>query len=78
MHVQALQTKEDVAELDMWYYGEEEKFIQSFGGKPEGKRPPERPRRRGSIILKLTLKNWDDRVWPAFTGIRLRLNRRLS
>jgi hypothetical protein len=46
-------------------YGRKERHIQSFGGKPEGKRPLEGPRHRW-IILKLIFKKWDgsmDWIW---------------
>ena len=33
-------------------YGEEERNIQEFGGKPEGKRPHGRPRRRWEDNIK--------------------------
>jgi hypothetical protein len=34
----------------------EETCIQGFGGKPEGNRPLERPRRRWEDIMKMDLK----------------------
>jgi hypothetical protein len=37
-------------------YGGEETCIQSFGGKPDGKRPLGRPRRRWEVIMKMVLQ----------------------
>jgi len=37
-------------------YVGEEKCIQGFGGKPEGKRLLERPRRRWEDIMKMDLQ----------------------
>jgi hypothetical protein len=37
-------------------YGGEEMCIRGFGGKPEGKRPLGRPRRRWEDIVKMDLK----------------------
>ena len=34
-------------------YGGEERCIQGFGGKPEGKRPLERPRHRWEVNIKM-------------------------
>ena len=36
--------------------GGEERFIQGFGGKPEGKRPLGRPRRRWEETIKMDLQ----------------------
>ena len=51
--------------------GEEQKYIQSFGGETKRKRPLGRPRRRGSIKLNW-IKKWDwsnDRIELAQRGI---------
>jgi len=37
-------------------YGGEHKCIQGFGGKPEGKRPLGRPRRRWEVTIKMVLQ----------------------
>jgi hypothetical protein len=37
-------------------YGGEERFIEGFGGKPEGKRPVGRPRRREGDNIKMDLQ----------------------
>ena len=37
-------------------YGGEERCIQGFGGKPEGKRPLGRPRRRWKDNIKMELE----------------------
>jgi len=37
-------------------YGDEERNIQSFGGKPEGKKPHERPKRRWEDNIKMDLQ----------------------
>ena len=36
-------------------YGLEESCIKGFGGKPEGERPPGRPRRRWEGNIKMDL-----------------------
>ena len=48
-------------------YGGRERLIQGFGGKPEGKRPLTRPRRRWEDNIKMDLqevgcwgKDWID------------------
>jgi hypothetical protein len=40
-------------------YGEEERRIQGFVGKPEGKRPLGRPRRNERIILRWIFRKLD-------------------
>jgi hypothetical protein len=37
----------------------EERFIQGFGGKPEGKRPLGRSRRRWEANIKWIFRKWD-------------------
>ena len=53
----------------MWYidYGSIQKCIQSFNGKPEGKRPLGRPRRRWEDNIKMDLREVvrDLRDWIA-------------
>jgi hypothetical protein len=44
-------------------YGGEERFIQGFGGKPEGKRPFGRPRRRWEDNIETVLQKWCVGVW---------------
>jgi hypothetical protein len=36
-------------------------------GRPEGKRPLGRPRRRWRVILKWIFKKWDVKAWTGFT-----------
>ena len=40
-------------------------------GRPEGKRPLGRPRRRWGIILKLILRKWDVGVWSGSSWLRI-------
>jgi hypothetical protein len=47
-------------------YGGQEKCIQCFGGRPEGKRPLGRPRRRWGMILKWILKKRNGEAWAVF------------
>jgi len=42
-----------------------------FVGKPEGKRPFWRPRRRWKIIFKWILRKWDVRVWTGSSWLRI-------
>ena len=48
-------------------YGAIQKCIQSFSGKPEGKRPLGRPRRRWEDNIKMSLREvgCDPRDWIA-------------
>jgi len=39
-------------------------------GKPEGKRPLERPR-RGCNILRWIFRKWDVRVWTGLSWLRI-------
>jgi hypothetical protein len=39
-------------------------------GRPEGRRPLGRPRRRW-IILKWIFKNWDGMAWPGLIWLRI-------
>ena len=43
-------------------YGGEKKRMQGFGGEPEGKRPLERPRRRGENNIKIDIQEVGCRV----------------
>jgi hypothetical protein len=40
-------------------------------GKPEGKRPLGRPRRRWEDIIKWILEKWDEVVWTGLTWLRI-------
>jgi len=40
-------------------------------GKPKGKRPPGRPRRRWRIILRWIFKKWDMGVWTGSSWLRI-------
>jgi hypothetical protein len=46
-------------------YGGDERCIQGFGGKPEGKRPRGRPRRRCQDDIKMELQEvgWAGVFW---------------
>jgi len=39
-------------------YGEEERYIEGFGRKPEGKRRPGRPRRRWKDNIRMNLQKY--------------------
>jgi hypothetical protein len=41
-------------------------------GKPEGKRPLGRPRRRGMIILRWIFRKWDMVVWPVLSWLSIK------
>jgi len=40
-------------------------------GKPEGKRPLERPRRRWEDILSWIFRKWDVGVWTGWSWLRI-------
>jgi hypothetical protein len=40
-------------------------------GKPEGRTPMERPRRRWGIILSWILRMWEGVVWTGCSGLRI-------
>jgi hypothetical protein len=40
-------------------------------GKPEGKRPIARPRRRWEIILRWIFRKWDLGVWTGSSWLRI-------
>jgi hypothetical protein len=40
-------------------------------GKPEGKRPLGRPRRRWVDNIKMDLRGWDDMVWTGSNWLRI-------
>jgi hypothetical protein len=40
-------------------------------GRPEGRKPLGRPRRRWEIILKWILKKWDGMAWPGLIWLRI-------
>jgi hypothetical protein len=46
-------------------HGRGEKHVQDFGGKPEGKRPLRRPRRRWEVGIKMDLREigWGSVEW---------------
>jgi hypothetical protein len=44
-------------------YGGEERRIQGFGGKPEGKRPLEHPGLDERIIFRQIFRKWDVEAW---------------
>jgi hypothetical protein len=49
-------------------YGGEEKRIQGFGGKLEGKRPLGRPRWKENITMDL--QKWDVGAWAGSSWLR--------
>lgn len=48
------------------------KFLKMWVGKPEGKIPLERSRRKWRIIMKGSFGRWSWRVWIGFVGLRIR------
>ena len=52
-------------------YVGEEKCIQGFGGKPEGKRLLERPRRRWEDSIKMDLQGVGYGVWTGSSWLRI-------
>jgi hypothetical protein len=51
--------------------GEEREVYEVLMGKPEGKRPLERPRRRWENGIKMDLREIGWRVWSGFTWLRI-------
>ena len=52
-------------------YGGRERGAQGSGGKPEGKRPLGRPRRRWRIILKCIFRKWEGVVGTGWSWLRI-------
>jgi hypothetical protein len=51
--------------------GEKRNVYTLFVGKPEGKRPIGRPRRRWVIILGWILERWDGVMWTGLVWLRI-------
>jgi hypothetical protein len=51
--------------------GEGRKVYRVLAGKPEGKRPLERPRRRREDGIKMDLREIGCGVWSGFTWLRI-------
>jgi hypothetical protein len=51
--------------------GEKSNAYRIVVGKPEGKRPPRRPRRRWWTILKWILERYDGIVWIGVIWLRI-------
>jgi hypothetical protein len=51
--------------------GEKRTAYRLLVGKPEGKRPLGRPRRRWGIILEWILERWDGVVWTGLVWLRI-------
>jgi hypothetical protein len=51
--------------------GEDSNVHRVFVGKPEGKRPLERPRRRWEDGIRTDLREMPARVWIGFTWLRI-------
>jgi hypothetical protein len=52
-------------------HGKEEKVCRVLVGKPEGKRPLERPRRRWEDAIKMDLREIGWGEWSGFTWLRM-------
>jgi len=51
--------------------GERRYVYRVLVGKPEGKRPLGRPRRRWAIILRRIFRKWDVGVWTGSSWLRI-------
>jgi hypothetical protein len=51
--------------------GEERGMYRVLVGKPEGKRPPRRPRHRWEIILGWIFRKWDVGLWTGLGWLRI-------
>jgi hypothetical protein len=51
--------------------GETRNAYRILVGKPEGKRPLGRPRRRWWTVLKWILERWDGMVWSESNWLRI-------
>jgi hypothetical protein len=51
--------------------GEKRNTYRLLVGKPEGKRPLGRPRRRWGIILGWNLERWDGMMWTGLVWLRI-------
>jgi hypothetical protein len=60
--------------------GEGRKAYKVLVGKPEGKRPLERPRRRWEFGIRMDLREigWGGGEWNGFTWLRIGTNGGLS
>jgi hypothetical protein len=54
--------------------GEEREVCRVLVGKPEGKRPLGRPRRRGGIILGWIFRKWDVGVWTGLGWLGIEID----
>jgi len=52
-------------------HGRDEKRIQTFGRKPEGKRPLGRPRCSWEDNIRMDLREIGGRVWTEFIWLRI-------
>jgi len=51
--------------------GDRRGLYRVLEGRPDGKRPLERPRHSGSIILKCIIKKWDVEPWAGLLWLRI-------
>jgi hypothetical protein len=51
--------------------GEKRNAYSLLVGKPEGKRPLGRPRRRWEIILGWILEKWDGVMWTGLVWVKI-------
>jgi len=52
-------------------YGKKRGVYRVLVGKPEGKKPPGRPRRRWKDNIKIDLRKWDVGVWTGSNWLRI-------
>jgi hypothetical protein len=56
----------------MWHVWGEERRVQNFGGKPEGKRPLGRPKLRWEDNVKMDHQELDVGVWTGWSWLRIK------
>jgi len=52
-------------------YGERRGVYRALVGKPEGKRPLVRPRRRWEDNIKMDLQKWDEGAWTGSSWLMI-------
>jgi hypothetical protein len=53
------------------YWGEKRNAYRLLVGKPEGKRPPGRPRRKWVDNIRNILERWDGVMWTGLVWLRI-------
>jgi hypothetical protein len=55
-------------------HGEMRNTCKILVAKPEGKRPPGRPKRNGKILLKWIMRKYGGKVWNGYIWLRTGTN----